>query len=49
MDKMFWFGWLLKGQMEVSLLDRIIFWGEFVFLGALALMVLVLKNKDKEE
>lgn len=43
MDKMFWFGWFFKGQMEVSLFDRLMFIGELiafvVVVAAVALLV----------
>lgn len=44
MNTSFWFGWFLKGQMEVSIFDRLMLLLEVMALLTLALVTLYLQN-----
>lgn len=39
------FGWLTKGRCEITILDGVVFFFEFIFLAVVTLFVMVLVNK----
>jgi hypothetical protein len=41
-DKLFWFGWFFKGEMEVSLFDQLMFIGELIVFVVTVFLVAVL-------
>jgi hypothetical protein len=43
----FFFGWLVKGQYEVSMLDGIMFWLEFITV--IFIIILIIGSKGDEE
>lgn len=43
----FFFGWLVKGQYEVSMLDGIMFWLEFIIV--IIVIGLIIGSKGDEE
>lgn len=45
----FFFGWLIKGQYEISMLDEIMFWAEIiiVFVVGLFIYTIIPSKKDK--
>jgi hypothetical protein len=48
MDKMFWFGWLFKGRMDVSLLDHVMLICEVLILLALIIFAVWFIDKVKK-
>lgn len=45
---MTWFGWLTKGQMEISFLDSLTFMVELMFFGFVLLVAAVIIGKLKK-
>lgn len=47
----FFFGWLIKGQYEVSMLDAIMFWIEFILVCGIGIFIycLIPEKKDSDD